>query len=57
MGHEIRKHMDIVNGNEPLSGEVEIDEAYIGGKKKGGKRGRGASGKTIVLGMLRGMVT
>lgn len=37
-----------------LSGHVEIDEAYIGGfrpESKGGKRGRGAVGKTIVLGM------
>lgn len=32
-----------------LTGEVEADETYIGGKRSG-RRGRGASGKTIVLG-------
>ena len=29
----------------PLSGQVEVDETYIGGKHQAGKRGRGASGK------------
>ncbi len=37
----------IRQGREPLSGEVEADEFYIGGQKPG-KRGRGANGKTIV---------
>lgn len=32
-----------------LQGEIEVDETYYGGKRKG-KRGRGAAGKTIVLG-------
>ena len=34
----------------PLKGEVEIDESYFGAKRVKGKRGRGASGKTIVFG-------
>jgi transposase len=34
-----------------FSGKVEVDETYIGGARKG-KRGRGASGKTIVAGMV-----
>src|SRR3989344_4442999 len=34
-----------------LKGEVEIDEAYFGGRRKG-KRGRGAAGKSIVFGLL-----
>lgn len=52
MGHEIRKHMGFVDGDDPLSGEVEIDETMIGGHRAG-KRGRGAAGKTVVLGMLQ----
>jgi len=51
MGHEIRKHMALVDGDEPLSGEVEVDETYVGGIRPG-VRGRGAKGKTIVMGML-----
>ncbi len=39
------------NGCEPLNGEVEVDETYIGGKRRG-NRGRGADGKVIVLGMV-----
>ena len=35
-----------------FSGEVELDESYFGGKRKG-KRGRGAAGKTIVFGLLK----
>lgn len=33
-------------GNEPLSGRVEMDDAWPGGARSGGKRGRGAPGKT-----------
>ena len=39
------------DGFEILQGHVEMDEAYVGGKRSGGKRGRGAPGKTIVFGM------
>ena len=38
----------IRKNREKLSGRVEVDEFFIGGKKPG-KRGRGAEGKTIVL--------
>jgi transposase len=34
-----------------LSGEVEMDESYFGGRRKG-KRGRSAKGKNIVFGLL-----
>lgn len=51
MGHEIRKHMATIDGEDSLSGIIEVDETYVGGKRKG-KRGRGADGKTVVFGML-----
>ncbi len=34
-----------------LRGEIELDEAYFGGRRKG-KRGRGAAGKSLVFGLL-----
>lgn len=34
------------------SGEVEVDESYFGGKRKG-NRGRGAAGKVAVFGILK----
>ena len=36
----------------PFSGEVEVDESYFGGRRKG-LRGRGASGKVPVFGLLK----
>jgi len=36
-----------------LAGHVELDEAYVGGRRSGGKRGRGAPGKTIVMGLAQ----
>ena len=38
--------------NETLDGPVELDESYFGGKRKG-KRGRGATGKVVVFGILK----
>ena len=37
---------------ELLSGEVEVDESYFGGRRKG-KRGLGAAGKIPVFGILK----
>lgn len=51
MGHELRKYMAEVDGDPPLDGHVEADETMVGGRRSGGKRGRGAPGKTTVLGM------
>jgi transposase len=50
MGMQIQKLMSKADGFEMLQGHVEIDEAYIGGHRPG-KRGRGAAGKTIVMGL------
>ncbi len=36
----------------PFSGEIEVDESYFGGRRKG-KRGRGAVGKVPVFGLLK----
>jgi len=36
----------------PVAGEVEVDESYFGGARKG-KRGRGAAGKVPVFGLLK----
>ena len=32
-----------------LAGRVEVDDAYLGGERPGGKRGRGAAGKTPIV--------
>ena len=49
MFHQIRKVLS--DDDAILHGDIEVDETYIGGKRPG-KRGRGAEGKTIVMGMV-----
>jgi transposase-like protein len=44
--HKLRRAM-VRPGRDRLSGTVEVDETFIGGKKPG-KRGRGAAGKALV---------
>jgi len=51
MAHKIRDYMGAIDGEPPLTGHVEVDETYVGGKRKG-KRGRGAGGKSVVFGIL-----
>lgn len=51
MCHQVRLLMGMEDG-EKLSGHVEVDESYVGGKRRGGKRGRGAEGKTPIFGMV-----
>lgn len=41
-----------IDDETPFHGEVEVDESYFGGKRKG-KRGRGAAGKVPVFGILK----
>ena len=43
----------LVGLNGELDGEVEVDESYFGAKRVRGKRGRGARGKTPVVGLLK----
>jgi len=45
--HKLRLAM-VRPGRDKLSGEIEIDEAFIGGKQSGGKRGRGTDNKVLV---------
>lgn len=49
MFSQIRKLL--AQDSEPLFGQVEVDETYVGGKRPG-KRGRGAAGKTVVVGLV-----
>ena len=46
---QIADYCDAVSGK--FKGEIELDETYFGGKRKG-KRGRGAYNKAIVFGIL-----
>jgi transposase len=41
-----------IEDETPFCGEIEVDESYFGGKRKG-KRGRGAAGKVPVFGILK----
>jgi transposase len=41
-----------IEDESPFSGEVEVDESYFGGYRKG-MRGRGAAGKVPVFGILK----
>lgn len=46
--HKLRRAM-VVPNRKQLHGVVEVDETYIGGPEKGGKRGRGTENKDIVV--------
>lgn len=52
IGMQIRKLMAKGDIAAMLTGHVEADEAYVGGVRSGGKRGRGAPGKTVVVGLV-----
>jgi len=47
--HKIRKAMEDRDTRYTLEGLLELDDTYIGGKKKPGKPGRGAGGKVPIM--------
>ena len=44
--HKLMQVMKERDDTRPLGGWVQLDDAYWGGERRGGKRGRGAPGKT-----------
>jgi transposase-like protein len=45
--HKLMQTMLAREANKPkLAGRIEVDDAYLGGERSGGKRGRGSPGKT-----------
>jgi transposase len=51
--YRLRKIICLATSDEtPFTGEIELDESYFGGTRKG-KRGRGAAGKVPVFGILK----
>jgi transposase-like protein len=50
MKHKLMRAMAAREAAKPkLAGRVEMDDAYLGGERPGGKRGRGAAGKTPIV--------
>src|ERR671939_643224 len=50
MKHKLMRAMAAREAAKPkLAGRVEVDDAYLGGERPGGKRGRGAAGKTPIV--------
>src|SRR5690349_12380382 len=50
MKHKLMRVMAAREAGKPkLAGRVEVEDAYLGGERSGGKRGRGAAGKTPII--------
>jgi len=47
------KIVELETQQDMVDGEIEVDESYFGAQRIRGKRGRGASGKTPVVGLLK----
>jgi len=52
MKHKLQMVMKQADDAKPLTQLVQIDDVYWGGKRQGGKRGRGAAGKTPFIAAL-----
>jgi transposase-like protein len=50
MKHKLMRVMAEREARKPkLAGRIELDDSYLGGERSGGKRGRGAAGKTPLI--------
>ncbi len=47
--HKLMQVMKERDDSQPLSGRIQIDDAYWGGERHGGKRGRGAAAKVPLV--------
>jgi transposase-like protein len=47
--HKIMQVMMERDAAKRLKGRIEMDDAYLGGERNGGKRGRGSAGKTPIV--------
>jgi transposase-like protein len=52
LAHRVRFAMRVMPLRAVLKGTVEVDETYIGGKTRHGKRGRGSERKTLVVALV-----
>lgn len=53
MKHKLQQVMKERDDSKPLKGLILLDDAYWGGKKRDGKRGRGATGKMPFVAALK----
>src|SRR5580698_7088208 len=51
--HKLKQVMLERDARKRLTGRIEIDDAYLGGERSGGRRGRGAPGKTPFVAAVR----
>lgn len=52
ISHKIRVVLGNSSVDKKMQGICEVDETYVGGKRRGSKRGRGAAHKTPIFGIL-----
>lgn len=53
IGMQIRKLMGVADFDGLLAGHIQADEAYVGGRRSGGKRGRGHPAKPLSWASLK----